>query len=202
MDCPPNIAMVDDDETVRNSLTALFSSAGYSSESYSSAEAFMAAFDPSRVGCLLVDVNMPGMGGLELQRWLRSGNAELPVILLTGHGDVRMAVDAMKAGAFDFIEKPYDNNDLLDGIVRALEHAKQIHQQLVSVREVIDRIAGLTPRERDVLDELVAGQPNKAIARKLGISPRTVEIHRARVMEKMQSDSLAHLVRMTVAAGL
>ena len=196
------VFIVDDDEAVRESLQALVETEGYAVQAFDSARGFLEGFSLPGVGCLIVDVRMPDMGGLELQAELVAREASLPVIVVTGHGDVPLAVQAMKAGAIDFIEKPYNDQQLLDTIARALEMARNRQNQSSVAQEVKERVASLTPREAQVLEHLVAGQANKVIAYELGISPRTIEIHRAHVMEKMQARSLSDLVRMALEAGI
>jgi len=193
------IFIVDDDEAVRVSLQALLEAEGYAAETFASAKIFLASDAPSRRGCLIADIRMPDMDGLALQEELVRRKVALPVIVITGHGDVPLAVRAMKAGAVDFLEKPYDEAVLLAAIRRALAAAEEASARSASFQETEARLASLTEREREVLDLLAAGKPNKVIAYELDISPRTVEIHRARVMEKMQAKSLAELVRMVVA---
>ena len=149
---------------------------------------------------MLTDVQMPGLNGLELQRRMSEQGIRLPVIVMTGHGDVPIAVEAMKAGAADFLEKPFDDEQLLTAVTSAIEVSQRVRDEAAAVAETVRRLATLTPREHEVLDRLVAGQPNKTIAYDLGSSPRTVEVHRARVMEKMAARSLPELVRMTIAA--
>ncbi|MEM7044959.1 MAG: response regulator, partial [Pseudomonadota bacterium] len=168
---------------------------------FESAEAFLTKADPKAAGCCLMDVRMPGKDGLTLLSELGEDAVSLPIIVMTGHGDVPMAVKAMKLGARDFIEKPFDTNLLLGAIRSALQPASGKQQPSIdpALAEHIDR---LTPREREVLEHLVAGRSNKEVGLELGISPRTVEIHRARLMEKMAADSLAHLVRMAIDAGI
>lgn len=197
----PTVFIVDDDEAVRDSLGALVESAGLASETYASGAAFLAAVGAERAGCVLLDVQMPGLGGLEIQRRLAAGHATLRVIVVTGHGDVPLAVKAMKAGAFDFVEKPFDDEGLLDCIRRAIAETER-HRSSETAAAGLEGLSQLTPRERDVLHQLIVGNPNKLIAYELGISPRTVEVHRARVMEKMQARNLSHLVRLALAAGL
>jgi two-component system response regulator FixJ len=201
----PAVFIVDDDDAVRDSLEALVDSAGLAVESFSSGTMFLKAMAAERIGCVLLDVQMPDLSGLEIQARLGASHPGLRVIIITGHGDVPLAVKAMKAGAFDFIEKPFDDAALLDCVRHALAEAgREGHSR----EEPADGAAGpnglgqLTPRERDVLQQLIIGNPNKVIAYELGISPRTVEVHRARVMEKMQARNLSHLVRMALAAGL
>jgi two-component system, LuxR family, response regulator FixJ len=193
------IFVVDDDEDVRGSLQALLEAEGFAAEIFESAGAFLASNGPTRPGCLIADIRMPDMDGLELQEELVRRKALLPVIVVTGHGDVPLAVRAMKAGAIDFLEKPYDESVLLGSIRRALSEAQEASERAAATQEAAERLASLTDRERQVLDLLAAGRPNKVIAYELDISPRTVEIHRARVMEKMRAKSLAELVRMVVA---
>lgn len=196
------VYVVDDDEAVRDSLQALLESRGYVVSAQASAEVFLASFRPGPVACAVVDLRMPGMDGLTLIERLMAGGARLPVIMVTGHGDVPLAVRAMKAGATDFIEKPYSNEAILAAVSKALGMAGQTAHDDVSSQETATRIAALTPREREVLDLLVVGHPNKIIAFELKISPRTVEIHRANLMKKMQAGSLSHLVRMALAVGV
>ncbi len=196
------IYIVDDDDAVRDSLEALLLAEGYDVAGFASAESFLTDRDPSiAAGCCLLDVRMPGMDGLTLLQKLGSELSALPVVVMTGHGDVPMAVKAMKLGALDFIEKPFDTKAMLDAVRSALrsEQNKKAPKIDPLLKEQIER---LTPREKDVLEHLVAGRSNKEVGLKLGISPRTVEIHRARLMEKMSASSLAHLVRMAIEAGI
>jgi two-component system, LuxR family, response regulator FixJ len=196
------IFIVDDDDAVRESLQLLLESNGYKIAPFVSGTAFLAAVPKAPSGCLLVDVRMPGLSGIEVEEELARRGIALPTIVLTGHADVPLAVRAMQAGATDFIEKPYDAAAILASVERALRlgrAARQADAQAAIVRERAER---LTARERDVLGELVAGHANKVIAHHLDISPRTVEIHRSRVMEKMEAKSLSELVRMALAAGL
>ncbi|MSP50646.1 MAG: response regulator [Alphaproteobacteria bacterium] len=196
------IYVVDDDEAVRDSLQALLESKGFATAAYASAEAFLEAYRPGPADCALFDLRMAGMDGISLLERLRADGRRLPVILITGHGDVPAAVRAMQAGASDFIEKPYASEALLASIARVLETGSRSAGGTAEAREAAARIAALTPREREVLDRLVLGRPNKIIAHELAISPRTVEIHRANLMKKMQADSLSHLVRMALSAGV
>ena len=202
MSAENKVFIVDDDEAVRESLRALVESEGYTGRDFGSARSFLDGFDPSEPGCLVVDVRMPDMDGLALQAELAAREIDIPVIVVTGHGDVPLAVQAMKAGAVDFIEKPYNDHQILDTIGRALEMARDRQNQSSIAQEARERIASLTPREAQVLEHLVAGHANKVIAYELGISPRTIEIHRAHVMEKMQARSLSDLVRMAIEAGV
>lgn len=195
------VQIIDDDDALRDSLTFLLSSAGIEAKSYESAGAYLNDPQRSAAGCIITDVRMPGMSGIDLLRKLKSDGVSLPVIVMTGHGDVPLAVEAMKLGAFDFIEKPFDDDALLASVRGALG-VQEKHSRVESQRQEIEsRLTQLSTRERQVLDGLVAGQANKVIAYELGISPRTVEIYRANVMTKMQANSLSDLVRMALVTG-
>jgi RNA polymerase sigma factor (sigma-70 family) len=196
------VFVVDDDVAVRDALSWLIKSVGLNVETYGSAQEFLENYKSERSGCLVLDVRMPGMSGLELQEKLTADKIALPVIVVTGHGDVPMAVRAVKAGAFDFIEKPFNDQVLLDRIQQALKSEQEIRKIEEKRAEIGERLALLTPREREVLDMVVMGNPNKVIASELGISCRTVEIHRGRVMEKMKAGSLSDLVRIGLTSGL
>lgn len=196
------IYLVDDDPAVRDSLSVLLEVEGFQVVAFESAETFLAAWTPGRRGGLLLDVRMPGMDGLELLERLHRLDPALPVVVMTGHGDVPLAVRAMKAGALDFVEKPLAQPTLLEAVRALLAHDAERESRRREEGAVRERLAGLTPREREVLDRLVAGQPNKVIAYELGISARTVEVHRGRVMEKMAAKSLSHLVRMALQGGV
>ena len=200
----PLVFVVDDEPAIRDSLALLLRSVGLPTRTFDSAQAFLDAFQPIPNACLLADVRMPGMSGLELQEQLRARGLKVPVIVLTGHGDIAMAVRAMKAGAADFIEKPYNDQVLIDSVNRALSASRGAPGSPPAAdRAGIEaRIATLSPREREVMQFVIEGKPNKVIATRLGLSTRTVEVHRAKVMEKMQAASLAELVRMALAAGL
>jgi two-component system response regulator FixJ len=193
------VHVVDDDASVRDSLVLLLESAGFSARAYDSATAFLRAASDLTAGCVLTDVQMPELNGLELQRRMSELDIRLPVIVMTGYGDVPIAVEALKAGAVDFLEKPFEEQHLLAAITSAIAVSRVAHDEAAAAAGIAARIATLTPRERQVLDHLVAGQPNKTIAYDLGSSPRTIEVHRARVMEKMGARSLPELVRMTIA---
>jgi FixJ family two-component response regulator len=192
----PTIYVVDDDEGVRNSLRFLLRSVGLASRPFASAHEFLESYDPKHPGCLVLDVRMPGMSGLELQQQLNLRGAIIPVIFITGHGDIPMAVEAMQHGAFDFLQKPFRDQDLIDRIQRALERDARSRAALAHHEQIRERFNSLTPREREVLALMTRGKPNKVMAAELGVSQRTVEIHRARVMEKTGAASLAQLVRM------
>jgi two-component system, LuxR family, response regulator FixJ len=194
----PIVFIVDDDEAVRNSLRLLVKSVGLSATALVSAQEFLASYDPLQPGCLVLDVRMPGMSGLELQQQLNLRGAVIPVIFITGHGDVPMAVAAMQQGAFDFLQKPFRDQDLMDRIQRALEKDRANRAELGERSLIREHHETLTPREREVLALVTSGKPNKVMAADLGLSQRTIEIHRARVMEKMGASSLAHLVRMVL----
>jgi FixJ family two-component response regulator len=193
------VFIVDDDPDLRATLVDLVESEGLHAEGFASAAEFLDAGKKSGDGCLVVDIHMPGMDGLELQRQLKDQRVGIPVIVVTGRGDVPKAVQALKAGAIDFIEKPFSGELVLGCIHQALEIGQRIREKeefLTGAQRNLDR---LTAREREVLDRLVVGDSNKMVAAHLEISPRTVEVHRARVMEKMQAQSLSHLVRMALA---
>ncbi len=192
------VFVVDDDEAVRASLRLLLKSVGLPATAYSSAQEFLAGYDPRHPGCVVLDVRMPGMSGLELQQMLNVRGATIPVIFITGHGDIPMAVEAMQHGAFDFLQKPFRDQDLLDRVQRALEGDHRTRQELKEKDRIRDRLTSLTPREHEVLALITRGKPNKVVAADLGVSQRTVEIHRARVMEKMGASSFAQLVRMVL----
>jgi len=192
------VHIVDDEEVVRNSLAFLLSSAGFAVRVHESATAFLQLAANIRNGCLITDLRMPDMDGVELLRRLRDADALLPAIVITGHGDVQMAVEAMKSGALDFIEKPFSDEVLLASIARAVDNAALRHQNEAQQEQTRQRLGSLSERERQVLRGVVAGQPNKTIALELGISPRTVEVYRAGLMGKMQAQSLPDLVRMVL----
>jgi RNA polymerase sigma factor (sigma-70 family) len=193
--------VVDDDPGVGDAIRLLLRSVGLQARTFPSANEFLAAYDPQSAGCLVLDVRMPGISGLDLQSRLREMGSSLPIIFVTAHGDVPMAVDAMKAGAVDFVQKPFRDQELLDKVHEALKVDARLRSERMDREEIRERLESLSPREREVLDLIVAGKPNKAIALSLGISQRTVEIHRARVMEKMQVRSVSLLVQMALKAA-
>jgi hypothetical protein len=199
-DTPSTIFVVDDDDAVRTSLRLLLKSVGLPVETFSSAQEFLDAFDSERAGCLVLDIRMPGMSGLELQQKLNEMHAIIPIVFITGHGDVPMAVEAMQHGAIDFIQKPFRDQELIDRINQARETDQKNREGLGERDAIIKRMGQLTPREREVLNLVIKGKANKVIAFDLNVSQRTVEIHRARVIEKMEASSLAHLVRMVLEA--
>lgn len=193
---PVIVHVVDDDAAVRDSLSLLLRTVGLPSRTYASADEFLHAYMPEEVSCLVADIRMPGLSGLELQQELLERHADVPIIFITGHGDVPMAVNAMKSGALDFIQKPFRDQDLLDRIHQALQQAKAARSAKLETTTIQERFSALTPREREVMDKVVHGCANKVIAMDLGVSQRTVELHRARVMQKMGVRSLAELVRL------
>jgi RNA polymerase sigma factor (sigma-70 family) len=199
-DQAPTVFVVDDDPGVGDSMHVLLESAGLDSETFSSAVEFLEAYDPGRPGCLVLDVRMPDMSGPELQAHLREMGSILPIIFITAHGDVPTAVEAVKAGATDFLEKPFRYQELLEKVQVALEEDARNRAALEDLSKIRTRLGSLTPREREVMELVVEGKPNKNIARALGISQRTVEIHRSRVMEKMKVRSLSMLVRSVMRA--
>jgi two-component system response regulator FixJ len=193
------VFVVDDDEEVRNAMKRLMNSVGLAVETFASAEEYLAQFDPARPGCLLLDVRMKGMSGLEVQERLALEEVQPPIIIITGHGDVPMAVRAVSAGAVNFIEKPFNEQVLLDSVHRAIELDGEHRGRVLQRADISARLEFLTPREREILDLVVAGKRNKVIAGELGISQSTVESHRAKVMEKMQAESLSDLMRMMLS---
>jgi two-component system, LuxR family, response regulator FixJ len=194
------VYIVDDDDGVRSSIRLLLKSIGLTATTMASAQEFLAAFDPTQPGCLVLDIRMPAMSGMELQQQLNLRGATIPVIFITGHGDVPMAVEAMQHGAFDFLQKPFRDQDLIDRVQKALARDRETRLSLQKHDQIRARLESLTPREREVLDLMIKGQQNKVMAGELGLSQRTVEIHRAHVMEKMGAHSVAQLVRMVIDA--
>jgi two-component system response regulator FixJ len=198
----PNIYIVDDDDAVRDSLQALLEASGYKVCCFASPREFLAVAETIEYGCVLADLEMPGMDGLELKHWLNERDIDLPLVVVTAHGDIATAVQAMRAGAKDFIEKPFTDAAILAGIRIGLADQQRPSAGDQAKLAILERLKNLSPREREVLDGMVAGHPNKVIAFNLSLSPRTVEIHRARVMDKMQARSLSELVRLAIAAGI
>src|SRR3954469_19241012 len=199
---PRIVYVIDDEEAVRDSVAFLLEAYELCVRSFPSAGEFLAAVPLLAPGCVLTDMCVPGMDGLELLRDMRGRNLPWPVVVMTAHEEVPLAVQALKAGASDFIEKPFPGDALIDAVLSALQTIDQTSKQDADIAEINRRIGTLTPREREVLEQLVAGNQNKVIAYNLGMSPRTVEVHRARVMDKMQARSLPALVRMVVASGV
>jgi FixJ family two-component response regulator len=197
----PTVFVVDDDRAMRDSLRWLLESVGLSVRTYATAADFLREYESSQPGCLVLDVRMPGMSGLDLQAELTRRDAALPTIIVTGHAEVTMAVRAVKAGALDFIEKPFSDQLLLDRVRQALEIDRMEREVRRRREEAQRRLETLTVREREVLDLVVAGKANKEIAAALKLSPKTVEVHRSHVMSKMAADSLAELIRLTILAG-
>ena len=196
----PTVFIVDDDPAVRHSLMRLLGAAERRARAYASAEEYLSEYDRDAPGCLLLDVRMPGMSGLALQARLAAHPKHVPVIMITGHGDVPMAVAAMKAGALEFIEKPFDDDRLLRCVTAALERDQAMRERLARLLERRQRLNDLSPREREVLDGLARGETVEQIAVLLGISPKTVYMHRTHLMDKLGSDSLANLVRLKLEA--
>ena len=194
--CEPTIYVVDDDEAVRVSLRWLFESIGHKVETFSNGREFLASADPDKPGCLLLDIRMPLMGGFELQGTLRAAGFRLPIIFLSAHGDIPMTVRAMKSGAYDFLEKPYNDQDLIDKVADALKVGLLEHHRAQANSKTQDLLKQLSAREREVFDLLIQGKASKAIAAELNISYKTVEVHRAHIREKLGATSLAELVRL------
>jgi FixJ family two-component response regulator len=195
------VFVVDDDETMRGSLRWLLESLKLNVETYASAHEFLSAYNPVQPGCLVLDVRMPAISGLQLHEILRLRQIHIPVILITGHGDISMAVHAMKAGAFDFIEKPFHDQALLERIQQGLAMDTRQRREAAERGKTIERLSSLTPREGEVLEGVISGKSNKLIATELNISTKTVEVHRAHVMEKMSVDSVAELTALCLASG-
>lgn len=199
-DGTPIVYLVDDDDAVRDSLSLLMKSVGLTSQEFASAADFLETYKPDQYGCLVLDIRMPGMSGLELQQELHRRRSALPIIFISAHGDIPMAVEAVRKGATDFIQKPFDDEELVVKVRDALTNSIRRHEEELERIEIRRRSATLTARETEVMSQVVQGKANKVIASDLGVSQRTVEIHRARVMEKMRAASLAQLVRMVLVA--
>ena len=194
------VYIVDDDAAVRDSLAVLLSTAGLKVDTYTTGEEFLDAWSPAAAGCLVLDIRMPGLSGLDLLEQLASRKSRIPVVMITGHGDVKIAVKAMKLGAADFIEKPFKYDVIIESIKNALQRKEEERSTENSVDAYLERLQLLTERERQIYNHMVQGDPNKVIAAKLDISPRTVEIHRAHVMDKLQVRNLPQLVKLAILA--
>lgn len=195
------VYVVDDDPAMRDSLCLLLQTEDLQTRAFESAESFLNEYEHSDGGCILLDVRMPGLSGLELQKQIKQQEIKMPVIIMTGYADVPMAVEAMKNGAIDFIEKPFDNERLIRTVRFCLKKSDELQTQSIAQHYVAEKLERLTRRERQVMDMLATGEHNRGIAEKLGISPRTVEIHRARVMEKLEAKSLSDVVRLALIAS-
>lgn len=200
MEAKPTVFVVDDEPGVRHALRVLLESVGWQNEAYESATHFLAAYDPERPGCLVLDLRMPGLSGLDLQRELVDRGSLLPIIFLTAHAEVPTAVRAMRTGAIDFLEKPFNSQVLLDRVQEAVEWNRQARRERAERTSVAARLSSLTAREREVLDHVIAGKPNKRIAADLGVTEKTVEFHRSNLMAKLRVSSLAELVRLGLVA--
>ena len=190
----PIVYVVDDDDAVRDMISWLMESVKLKTDFYTNGRAFLSSFEAGRVACLVLDVRMPEMSGVELQRELKKLDPDLPIIIITGHADVPMAVHAMREGAFDFIEKPFNNQLLLDRVHAAINRSREIHQEKAGAKELENQLAMLTQREREVLNLVISGDTNKSIAHKLDITIKTVEVHRGNMMRKMNASSIADLM--------
>jgi two-component system response regulator FixJ len=196
------VYVIDDDEAMRDSLNFLLDTANFKVTLFETALAFLDALPSLEFGCVVSDVRMPGLDGIELLKRMKAGHSTFPIVIMTGHGDVPLAVEAMKLGAVDFLEKPFEDDRLVAMIETAIHRAEPAARSEALTRDIAARIASLSPRERQVMDGLIAGHSNKLIARDYDISPRTIEVYRANVMTKMQANSLSELVRLAMRAGL
>ena len=199
---PGKVYVIDDDEAMRDSLNFLLDSAGYEVTLFDSALKFLDALPGLEFGCVVSDVRMPGLDGIELLKRIKAGHCTFPIVIMTGHGDVPLAVEAMKLGAVDFLEKPFEDDRLIGMIEMAIQEAEPAARSEALTQDIAARVALLSPRERQVMNGLIAGLSNKLIARDYDISPRTIEVYRANVMTKMQANSLSELVRLAMRAGL
>lgn len=198
----PTIYVVDDNPSVRKALSRLFRSINYEVEAFASAKQFLQATPDGHPACVVLDVRMPRMSGLDLQNELADSDSDIPIVFITGHGDIDMAVQAMKDGAVDFLPKPFDDQDLLDSVERALQHHRDTRETNLRLQDTEKRMARLTPREQEVFERVIKGMLNKQIGFELGTTEKTIKVHRARVMEKMEAESLADLVRMAGRMGI
>jgi two-component system response regulator FixJ len=199
---PNKVYVIDDDEALRDSLLFLLESAGFEVTPFETAQQFLDTLPALAFGCIVSDVRMPGIDGIELLKRLKAAHSAFPIVVMTGHGDVPLAVEAMKLGAVDFLEKPFEDDRLIAMIDTAIRQAEPAAKSEAMTHDVATRVASLSPRERQVMDGLIAGMSNKLIAREYDISPRTIEVYRANVMTKMQANSLSELVRLAMRAGL
>ncbi len=199
---PDKVYIIDDDEAMRDSLLFLLDSAGFEVTLFETAKQFLDAMSSLSFGCVVSDVRMPGIDGIELLKQLKAAHSTFPIVVMTGHGDVPLAVEAMKLGAVDFLEKPFEDDRLIAMIETAIRQAEPAAKSEAITHDIAARVASLSPRERQVMDGLIAGMSNKLIAREYDISPRTIEVYRANVMTKMQANSLSELVRLAMRAGL
>jgi FixJ family two-component response regulator len=198
----PTVFIIDDDPSVRKSLSRLVRSLGFGSESFASAEEFLGRERYDGVGCIVLDVRMPGLSGMELQDELVKGEFSMPIIFITGHGDIPMSVQAMKKGAVDFLPKPFDDDELLEAVQKAIEKDREAKAERSATRDILTRIERLTTRECEILRYVITGMLNKQIAFKLDIAEKTVKVHRGRIMEKLGAHSVAELVRLAEKAGI
>jgi two-component system, LuxR family, response regulator FixJ len=198
----PTIFVIDDDASVRKSLSRLLDSVGFSTETFPSADQFLKRERFEGIGCIVLDVRMPGLSGMDLQDELNKADYSMPIIFITGHGDIPMSVQAMKKGAVDFLPKPFDEDQLLDALRKAIEKDMHAKAERAGARDILGRMEQLTPREYEILQYLITGMLNKQVAFKLGIAEKTVKIHRSRVFEKLGTRSVAELVRMAEKAGI
>jgi two-component system, LuxR family, response regulator FixJ len=196
------VYVIDDDAAMRDSLEFLLDSSGFDVTLFDSAQGFLDALPSLAFGCIVSDVRMPGIDGIELLKHLKAAGSRLPILVMTGHGDVPLAVEAMKLGAIDFLEKPFEDERLTTMIASAIQQAEPAAKSEAATQEIVARVASLSPRERQVMDGLMAGLSNKMIARDYDISPRTIEVYRANVMTKMGANSLSELVRLAMRAGV
>ena len=199
---PNKVYVIDDDEAMRDSLMFLLDSAGFEVTLFDAAHQFLDAVPTLSFGCVVSDVRMPGIDGMEILKRLKAARSRFPIVIMTGHGDVPLAVEAMKLGAVDFLEKPFEDDRLIRMIDSAIREAEPAAKSEAVAHDIAARVASLSPRERQVMDGLIAGLSNKLIAREYDISPRTIEVYRANVMTKMQANSLSELVRLAMRAGL
>lgn len=202
MDPKPTVFVIDDDDSVRKSLSRLLKSLGFGVETFASAERFLAREGCQGVGCIVLDLKMPGLSGIDLQERLRKEDYNLPIVFITGHGTVPASAKAFKAGALDFLEKPFDDKDLLEAVSRGIEKHEQLRQDQEEMKGLRARLDTLTPREREVFKHVTSGMLNKQVAYDLGITEKTIKVHRGRVMEKMGAQSLADLVRFAEKVGI